>query len=59
MVDDAKRNALLAEASRMSMADFGLLPLHFEVSVWAFRKGLTYEAQMNQYTRAELVRPAP
>jgi peptide/nickel transport system substrate-binding protein len=57
MVDDAKRNALLAEASRMSMADFGLIPLHFEVSVWAFRKGLTYEAQMNQYTRAELVRP--
>ena len=59
VVDDARRNALLAEASRLAMSDFGLIPLHFEVSVWAFKRGLTYTAQMNQYTRAELVLQAP
>jgi peptide/nickel transport system substrate-binding protein len=58
-VDDAKRNALLAEASKMVMADFGLIPLHYEVSVWAFKRGLTYVPQMNQYTRGDLVSPAP
>ena len=54
-VDDAQRNAMLAQASRMVMDDYGVIPLHFEVSVWAFKKGLTYEPQVNQYTRADAI----
>ncbi|MEI8146256.1 MAG: ABC transporter substrate-binding protein, partial [Alphaproteobacteria bacterium] len=54
-VDDNARNILLAQASKIAMDDFGLIPTHFEVSVWAFRRGFSYEAQMNQYTRADKI----
>lgn len=49
-VDDAKRNALLAEASRMAMADFGAIPLHFEVTTWAMKKNVDYKPRVDQYT---------
>ena len=54
-VDDAARNEMLAQGSRMVMADFGVIPLHFEVTTWAFKKGLNYLAQTNQYTRADKI----
>ena len=36
----------------MVMADHGLLPIHFELSVWAMRKGLTYTGRADQTTLA-------
>ena len=51
-IDDAKREALLAEASKIVMADHGLIPMHFEVSVWAMKKGLTYQGRADQNTLA-------
>ena len=54
-VDDKQRNEMLAQASRIAMDDYGVIPLHFEVTLWAFKKGLTYEAQVNQYTRPDAV----
>lgn len=51
-VDDAERNKLLAQATKMSMADYGLIPLHFEITPWAFKKGLSYTARADQYTVA-------
>ncbi|WP_169569360.1 ABC transporter substrate-binding protein [Sneathiella limimaris] len=51
-VDDAQREAILQEASRMAMEDYSILPLHFEVTSWAHRKGLTYAARADQYTLA-------
>jgi len=33
-----------------------LIPLHFESSIWAFRKGLTYEGRRDQYTLATSVK---
>jgi peptide/nickel transport system substrate-binding protein len=41
-VDDAAREKLLQKATEIAMADVGLIPLHYEVSTWATRKGLTY-----------------
>jgi peptide/nickel transport system substrate-binding protein len=55
-VDDGKRAALLAEASRTAMADYGALPLHFEMTTWAFRKELDYTPRLDQHTQATLVR---
>jgi peptide/nickel transport system substrate-binding protein len=55
-IDDAKRGALLAQASRTAMDDYGLLPLHFEMTTWAMRKDLAYVARADQYTQANLVR---
>lgn len=56
-IDDAKRAALLAQASRIAMDDYGLLPLHFEMTTWAMRKDLDYVARADQYTQATVVRP--
>lgn len=51
-MDDPHRNALLAEASRLVFEDAAILPLHHEVSVWAARRGMTYETRNDQYTLA-------
>jgi peptide/nickel transport system substrate-binding protein len=56
-VDDKKRAALLQEAARLVRADFGILPLQFEMSVWAMRKDLSYVARADQATLAQFVRP--
>lgn len=56
-VDNARREALLQEASRLVIADYGLLPLHFELSVWAMRRDLTYAARADQATLAQFVQP--
>ncbi len=57
-VDDDKREAVLREASKLAMSDFAILPLHFEVTPWAFRKGITYAPRADQYTLALGVKPA-
>jgi peptide/nickel transport system substrate-binding protein len=51
-MDDAARNALLAQASEIAFNDLAILPLHHEVSVWAARRGVTYETRNDQYTLA-------
>ena len=56
-IDDKKREALLQEASRLALSDHGLLPLYFELSIWAMRKGLAYEARADQATLAQFVTP--
>ena len=56
-VDDAKRETLLQEASRLAIADYGLLPLYFELSVWAMRRDLTYAGRADQATLAQFVQP--
>ncbi len=58
-IDDAKRAALLAQASRVAMADYGVLPLHFEMTTWAMRKGLGYRPRVDQATQATMVKRAP
>jgi peptide/nickel transport system substrate-binding protein len=57
-VDDAEREQLLQQASKVVIDDYGILPLHFEVTPWAFREGLTYEARADQYTLAMSIKPA-
>ncbi|WP_338665741.1 ABC transporter substrate-binding protein [Pararoseomonas sp. SCSIO 73927] len=51
-MDDAGRNALLAEASGIAFRDVALIPLHHEVSVWAAKKGIGYVTRADQYTLA-------
>ena len=57
-IDDTQRGIMLARASDKSVGELtGLVPLHYEVSTWATRKGLTYKARADQYTFAYDVRP--
>ncbi|KAA9382983.1 ABC transporter substrate-binding protein [Neorhizobium galegae] len=49
-LDDKARSELLQKADDIVLADFGILPIHFEVPVWALRTGMTYAARADQYT---------
>ena len=57
-VDDAKREALLQEATRLVMEDVGIMPIHIQKNVWAMRPGLVHDARADELTRAQDVRPA-
>jgi peptide/nickel transport system substrate-binding protein len=57
-VDNEKRDKLLQEASEIAIGDMGLIPLHYQINVWAMRKGLTYAPRADEYTLAQGVRPA-
>jgi peptide/nickel transport system substrate-binding protein len=51
-VDDKKRAELLAEVSEIGMRDFGIIPTHYQVNVWAARKGFKVEPRADEYTLA-------
>lgn len=57
-VDEADREALLQEASRVVMDAYGIIPIHYELTTWAMRDDLDYEARADQYTLAYEVVPA-
>jgi peptide/nickel transport system substrate-binding protein len=58
-IDDQRRRALLAEASRLALDDHAVLPLYFEMAGWVMRRGLTYLGRTDQYTLAAFITPAP
>jgi peptide/nickel transport system substrate-binding protein len=51
-LDTAKREAMLREAIEIAMADVALLPTHFQVNVWAARKGLRVAPRTDELTLA-------
>lgn len=55
IIDDEKRDAALALASEKAIELMGLIPLHYEVSTWASRKGIQYGGRADQYTLAQFV----
>ncbi|MCW2244276.1 ABC transporter substrate-binding protein [Azospirillum canadense] len=57
-VDDAQREKLLQAAVKRAMDATIIVPLHYEVTVWAMKKGLSYEPRADQYTLAAKVVPA-
>jgi peptide/nickel transport system substrate-binding protein len=40
------------------MADFAMLPIHFEHSVWAMKKDITFGGRADQMTMVQYVMPA-
>jgi peptide/nickel transport system substrate-binding protein len=58
-VDDGAREKLLWQADEIAMRDVGVIPLHYEVSTWATRKGFSYAGMANQNTLAMNLKPAP
>lgn len=57
-IDDKAREALLQQASKIAMEDVAVIPLHFEITTWAFKKDLAYKARVDQYTIATDITPA-
>jgi len=58
IIDDNQRDAALALASEKAIELMGLIPLHYEVSTWASRKGIQYGGRADQYTLAQDVKRA-
>src|SRR5437773_7404097 len=57
-VDDAKREAYLQRATEIAINDTGVIPLHFQVNLWATRDGITYVPRTDEYTLAWKFKPA-
>jgi len=56
-MDTPARAALEQQAARIVADQVPIIPLHFELAVWAFRKGVSYEGRMDQRTLAAEVTP--
>lgn len=51
-VDDAKREKLLQDATRLAMEDVGVIPVFFFTNNWAMRKDLSIAPRADGYTLA-------
>ncbi len=54
-MDDNKRSKLFQEATRISMNDLAIIPLHFQKNVWASRMGIHYVARTDEFTIATYI----
>lgn len=57
-VDDVKREAYLQRAAELAIGDTGIIPLHFQVSIWGTRDGITYAPRVDEQTLAWKFTPA-
>jgi peptide/nickel transport system substrate-binding protein len=57
-IDDEKREQMLRDAVKMAMDDVAIIPLFQLVNSWAMRRGLAFEARMDERTTAMSARPA-
>jgi peptide/nickel transport system substrate-binding protein len=56
-IDDTKRGMMLAAAAEKAIGEqMGVVPLHYEVSTWGVRKGISYKGRADQGTLAFEVR---
>jgi peptide/nickel transport system substrate-binding protein len=56
-IDDGARDRLLQQASELAIADVGVVPLYYEVAVWAFRRDLGYLPRADGFTLATAATP--
>ena len=57
-LDEAARERLLFEATRLAMDEVALIPLYHPVNVWAMTRDVTMELRADDYTLAQDVKPA-
>jgi peptide/nickel transport system substrate-binding protein len=56
-VNDDNRRAMLQQATKLSMDDLGIMPIHFQYTIWATRKGVSYLPRTDEYTLAFQFKP--
>jgi len=56
-VDPAARMTLLQEASEVAIRDLAVIPLYYQVNVWAMRADLDYQPRTDEFTLGNDVRP--
>jgi peptide/nickel transport system substrate-binding protein len=57
-LDDPRREALFQEATRIAMADVGIIPLHIQKNLWAMRRTVRHVPRTDELTRAQDFAPA-
>lgn len=55
-IDDAAREQLLFETSELALGEHGIVPLYYQVNIWATRKGISYSPRQDEYSLAQFVR---
>lgn len=56
--DDAAREKLLQQATKLAMNDVGLIPLHIQKNIWATRAAFTYVPTVGEDLQLVNVKPA-
>ena len=56
--NEAKRNALLADATTVAMHDYAILPLYWQKAIWAARPGVRFEANQSEDSAVQFAHPA-
>ncbi len=56
-VDDENRSAMLQNATKLAMEDLGIMPIHFQFTIWATTKNVAYTPRTDEYTLAFQFRP--
>jgi len=57
-VDDENRRTMLQQATKLAMEDLGLMPIHFQFTIWATTKKVQYVPRTDEYTLAFQFKPA-
>jgi peptide/nickel transport system substrate-binding protein len=56
-VDDENRRTMLQNATKLAMEDLGIMPVHFQFTIWATKKNVTYTPRTDEYTLAFQFKP--
>jgi peptide/nickel transport system substrate-binding protein len=48
---------MLQNATKLAMEDLGLMPIHFQFTIWATKKNVAYIPRTDEYTLAFQFRP--
>jgi peptide/nickel transport system substrate-binding protein len=57
-MDEAARDKIVLRTMKLAMEDIPVVMLHLQKNIWATRKGLAYEARVDEETKAAGVREA-
>src|SRR5438874_8449549 len=49
-VDDENRKVMLQNATKLAMEDLGIMPIHFQFTIWATKKNVAYTPRTDEYT---------
>jgi peptide/nickel transport system substrate-binding protein len=56
-VNDENRSIMLQRATDMAMQDLGIMPIHFQFTMWATKKAVQYTPRTDEYTLAFQFKP--
>ena len=56
-VNDENRSIMLQRATDLTMQDLGIMPIHFQFTMWATKKNVQYTPRTDEYTLAFQFKP--